>query len=375
MTNEQETLYMMALTRTPRLNVMNQHLLLEQFGSATQIYENQHDLRAVWPEAHENLKSALSGMEQQLVRAEQELSWAQSKRICVLTFNDERYPVRLHDCPDAPLVLYYRGNADLNVPHIVSMVGTRQCSEYGKELCRQYIKDLQRLCPDVMVTSGLAYGIDIHSHRAALQEGLPTVGVLAHGLDQIYPRLHKETAIEMLSQGGLLTEYMSGTAVDKMNFVARNRIVAGMADVTIVVESAAKGGSLITARIAADYNREVMAFPGRISDKASEGCNMLIAKGESHLLTSAQDTMDLLGWTTAQEQNRQRSKGIQTELFQNLTPEEQLVLKALGGSDGLAINQLSIDTNTSVGQLSALLFNMEMRGLVRMLNGGRYKAL
>lgn len=375
MTPEQEILCMIALTRTPRLNVLNQRALLEELGSASAIFENRKDLRAVCPSIHENLQTAILTMEQYLPRAEQELAWAQSKRISVLTFGDERYPARLRECPDAPLVIYYRGNADLNASHIISMVGTRKCTEYGKELCQQYLKEMRQLCPDVLVMSGLAYGIDIHSHRAALHEGLSTIGVLAHGLDQIYPRLHKETAIEMLDHGGLLTEYMYGTPVDKMNFVARNRIVAGMADATVVVESASKGGSLITARIAGDYNREVMAFPGRINDTNSAGCNQLIARGEAHLISSAQETMDILGWQSVAQMNGHRKQGIQTELFVNLSTEEQRIMQALNSNDGKAINQLSIETNIPIGQLSAILFNMEMRGLVRMLNGGRYKAV
>lgn len=370
--SDQEIIYSIALTRTPRLNVINQRLLLDELGSATAVFENRNDLKAVMPDASDMIQDLLRGMEVQLPRAEQELAWAKSKHIQAICLNDERYPSRLRQCTDAPTLIYYRGNADLNATHIISMVGTRQCTDYGKDLCQQFLSEMRQLCPDVLVMSGLAYGIDIHSHRAALKEGLKTIGVLAHGLDQIYPRLHKETAIEMLSHGGLLTEYMSGTAVDKMNFVARNRIVAGMADATIVVESAAKGGSLITARIANDYNREVCAFPGRIGDKASAGCNTLIRNDEAHLITSAQDMMDFLGWQTATEMAA-KHQTVQTELFLDLSPQEQVIMKYLDGTDGKSMNQLSILTSTPIGQLSAILFNMEMRGLVRLMNGGMYK--
>lgn len=372
--SDQEILYTMALTRTPRLNVINQRLLLDELGSATAIFENRNNLRAAMPNANDTLQSVLQGMEAQLPRAEQELAWAQSKHIQTICLNDECYPSRLRECQDAPMLIYYRGNANLNTTHIISMVGTRQCTDYGKDICKEFLREMRQLCPDVLVMSGLAYGIDINAHRAALQEGLQTIGVLAHGLDQIYPRLHKDTAIEMLSHGGLLTEYMSGTAADKMNFVARNRIVAGMADATVVVESAAKGGSLITARIANDYNREVFAFPGRINDKVSAGCNALIQNDEAHLITSAQDMMNFLGWQSATEVASKR-QAIQTELFLDLSPQEQAIIKVLDGHDGKAINQISIETNTPIGQLSALLFNMEIRGLVRLLNGGMYKKI
>lgn len=369
---DQEILYTMALTHTPRLNVINQRLLLDAAGSATAIFENRNDIKAILPDVSDTLQNVLLGMEAQLPKAEQELVWARSKRIQTICLNDENYPDRLRECQDAPLLIYYRGNANLNAVHVVSMVGTRQCTDYGKDLCKQFLRDLKKLCPDVLVMSGLAYGIDINAHRAALQEGLNTIGVLAHGLDQIYPRLHKDTAIQMMSQGGLLTEYMSGTPADKMNFVARNRIVAGMSDATIVVESASKGGSLITARIANDYNREVFAFPGRIGDKASAGCNDLIMNNEAHLISTAQDMMTLLGWQSAQEMSSRR-KAIQTELFQDLSPQEQAIMTVLESCDGKAINQISIETATPIGQLSALLFNMEMKGLVRLLSGGMYK--
>lgn len=369
---DQEILYTMALTRTPRLSVINQRLLLDELGSATAIFENRNNLAAAIPDANDTLQTILQGMEVQLARAEQELSWARQHHIQTICLHDEQYPARMRECQDAPLLIYYRGNADLNAAHIINMVGTRQCTDYGKDLCKQFLKELRQLRPDVLVVSGLAYGIDINAHRAALSEGFNTVGVLAHGLDQIYPRAHKDTAIEMLSHGGLLTEYMSGTAADKMNFVARNRIVAGMADAAVVVESAAKGGSLITARIANDYSREVFAFPGRIGDRASAGCNALIQNNEAHLISSAQDMMTFLGWQSVQEMQSKR-QAIQTELFLDLSPQEQAVMKCLDGTDGKAINQISIETGTSIGQLSALLFNMEMRGLVRLLNGGMYK--
>lgn len=366
---------MMALTKVPRVNVINQRLLLEAMGNATNLFENKDDLASVLPNLSAIAQKNLENMDEMMPRIEQEYEWAQSKHIKCLCINDAEYPARLRECPDAPLVLYYRGNADLNSVHIINMIGTRQCTEYGKDICRVFIEELSHSCPDCLIVSGLAYGIDINAHRNALQQEMLTVGVLAHGMDQIYPRLHQDTATKMLSQGGLLTEYMSGTSAEKMNFVARNRIVAGISDATIVVESAAKGGSLITADIAVDYGRDVFAFPGRIGDPKSAGCNALIHENKAHLVTSAQDVLDIMGWQTQSKSAEARQKPIQRELFVELSDEEQLVANSLHNTDGKAINQLSVELGLPIGQLSALLFGMEMRGIVKLMNGGMYRLL
>lgn len=184
----------------------------------------------------------------------------------------------MRECDDAPLALFYRGNADLNTLHIINIVGTRHATPYGQDICTRFLADLSALYPDTLIVSGLAYGIDIHAHRAALQNHFKTIGVLAHGLDRIYPAEHRKTAVSMLEQGGLLTEFTSGTNPDRQNFVKRNRIVAGMSDATVVIESAAKGGALITAELAESYHRDCFAFPGRCNDEYSIGCNNLIRK-------------------------------------------------------------------------------------------------
>lgn len=184
----------------------------------------------------------------------------------------------MRECDDAPLALFYRGNADLNTLHIINIVGTRHATPYGQDICTRFLADLSVLCPNTLIVSGLAYGIDIHAHRAALQNHFKTIGVLAHGLDRIYPAEHRKTAVSMLEQGGLLTEFTSGTNPDRQNFVKRNRIVAGMSDATVVIESAAKGGALITAELAESYHRDCFAFPGRCNDEYSIGCNNLIRK-------------------------------------------------------------------------------------------------
>ena len=371
---DQETLYMMALTQVPSLSLTNLHLLIQELGSASAIYENRKDLKQVLPSASKKFLDGMGDFCNYLKRAEEELEFCRKGKIRCLGLNDEDYPQRLKDCNDAPVLLYYRGSANLNSQHIVSMVGTRQITNYGKDLCRSFVRDLKQVCPDALVVSGLAYGVDVNCHRAALEQGLETVGVLAHGLDQIYPRHHRETAKQMVDQGGLLTEYMSNTIIDKRNFVQRNRIVAGVSDAVIVVESATKGGSLITAEIAQSYNRQVWAFPGRVFDTYSSGCNMLIFKNKASLLTNAEDFCLEMGWTDDVQHQKQLSEGIQQELFaDDYSAEEQAVLQALARDDSKQINVLAVETNIAIGELSSLLFSLEMKGAVQSLVGGRYK--
>ena len=371
---DQETLYMMALTQVPSLSLTNLHLLIDELGSASAIYENRKDLKQVLPSASPKFLDGMGDFCNYLKRAEEELEFCRKGKIRCLGLNDEDYPQRLKDCNDAPVLLYYRGSANLNSQHIVSMGGTRQITNYGKDLCHSFVRDLKQVCPDALVVSGLAYGVDVNCHWAALEQGLETVGVLAHGLDQIYPRHHRETAKQMVDQGGLLTEYMSNTIIDKRNFVQRNRIVAGVSDAVIVVESATKGGSLITAEIAQSYNRQVWAFPGRVFDTYSSGCNMLIFKNKASLLTNAEDFCLEMGWTDDVQHQKQLSEGIQQELFaDDYSAEEQAVLQALARDDSKQINVLAVETNIAIGELSSLLFSLEMKGAVQSLVGGRYK--
>ncbi len=274
-------------------------------------------------------------------------------------------------CNDAPLVLFYKGNANLNSRRIISVVGTRHCTEYGREICTSLTRDLSALAPDTVVVSGLAYGIDINAHRGALAAGLPTVAVLAHGLDSIYPAMHRTTAIKMLENGGLITEFSTRTVPEKQNFVRRNRIIAGLSDATIVVESASKGGSLITASVAESYDREVCAFPGRTGDVWSEGCNMLIMENKARMITSAESLVKALCWDC--DANPSAIKPAEPELFPQLSNEEQKIVDALEGSDGKQINLITVETNIPMARLMSVLFEMEMRGIVKSLNGARYK--
>jgi len=271
--SEEEQIYSIALTMVPGIGHIGAKHLIDGMNNAVDVFRLRKEIPERIPEVSQRVVDALD-CPQAVIRAEQEYEFIRKNRISCLTFHDEAYPSRLRECEDAPIVLFFKGNTDLNSLHILNMVGTRNATDYGTRICASFLRDLKTLCPDVLVVSGLAYGIDIHAHREALVNDLPTVGVLAHGLDRIYPYVHRKTAIDMLEKGGLLTEFLSGTNPDKHNFVSRNRIVAGMCDATVVIESAEKGGSLITAELAEGYHRDCFAFPGRINDEYSKGCNI-----------------------------------------------------------------------------------------------------
>lgn len=367
-----EIFYAMALTRLTNFNFQQALELYKAVGSAQQIYEHRDEIGDVVKEATPRLQEALKDWNEAMKRAEFELKFMQEHQIRALTPLDDDYPQRLNECADAPLVIYFRGNADLNQSKIVSIVGTRQCTQYGKDLIHRFMTDLRRMCPQVLIVSGLAYGIDICAHREALACGYETVGVLAHGLDQIYPYRHRDTAVQMLSHGGLLTEFMTQTNADKPNFVRRNRIVAGLADATIVIESKAKGGGLITAEIAQSYDRSVFAFPGAVGMSCSEGCNNLIRDNVAALISNADDFVRAMGWQDETKRKEALADGIERNLFPSLSPEESRIVKQLQQTNDLQLNILSVKTGIPIGQLTALLFQLEMKGVVKPLAGGMY---
>ena len=308
-------------------------------------------------------------------RAEVELKYMEEHKIRAYTLLDDDYPQRLLECADAPLVLYYIGNADLNQQKIISIVGTRQITNYGKDICRKFIRELHEMCPQILIVSGLAYGVDICAHRESLANGMNTLGVLAHGLNQIYPYHHRDTATMMVEHGGLLTEFMTQTNADKVNFVRRNRIVAGMSDSTIVIESAAKGGSLITAEIAQGYDRAVFAFPGNVNQPFSEGCNNLIRDNGAGLISNAEDFVKAMGWQNDAMLRQALTEGIERQLFPELSPEEQKIVSLLQQTNDLQLNILSVKTSIPINQITALLFQLEMKGVVKALAGGMYHLL
>ena len=370
-----EVIAAMTLMRINYFSLSGLTLMYRELGNAQTIIEHHANIRDIFPDASEKLVNGLRNIDEARARAEAELEFCQKHGIQPLPMNDEHYPARLRECDDAPLMLFYRGNADLNQQRVINIVGTRHCTAYGKDVISRFVRDLKALCPQLIIVSGLAYGVDINAHRAALENGYETVGVLAHGLDQIYPPRHRETAVKMISQGGLLTECFTQTNADKVNFVRRNRIVAGMSDACILVESAARGGGLITARLSRDYNRDVFAFPGRVGDEYSEGCNNLIRNNGAALITSAQDFVEAMGWITDAQLNEARQKGIERQLFPSLSPEEMQIVGALQKQNDQQINMLSVTSNLPVARLTAILFEMELKGVVKVLAGGTYHLL
>lgn len=306
-------------------------------------------------------------LDEALRKADAELRFIERNDIDVLFYTDPRFPKRLKMCNDSPLLLYSKGTADLNIQRVISIVGTRNATDYGKHLCRQLIEELQPY--NVLIVSGLAYGIDVCAHKECVKLGVPTIGVLGHGLDRLYPAQNKPTAEKMIENGGLLTEYPSGTLPDRENFPQRNRIVAGMTDATIVVEASIKGGALITAEIANSYNRDVFSYPGRIGDEFSEGCNFLIRHNKAALLTSGADLAYSLGW----EKDDEHKAPDQLTLAFDLSPDEQLIIQTIRQHNApLAIDQLTIKTNMPMSQLTMNLLNMEMQGYIRSLPGKTY---
>lgn len=347
-----------------------QRMLLEAAGSATEVFHLSKHIEELIPDSNDKARAVLASMEEQLSGAEREIAFAERKNIHILTINDDAYPYRLKQAEDAPTVLYYSGNADLNAKHIVSIVGTRNCTDYGKDLCRRFVADLKEAVPDLLVLSGLAYGIDVTAHQACLEHGIPTVGVLAHGLDIIYPQVHRTYANEMVCNGGLLSEYRSGTDMNKSLFVARNRIVAACADATVVIESKEKGGSLHTAHMALDYNRDVYAFPGRVTDKVSRGCLDLIYDNVARCICNAKQFLECQGWDSLKKTDE---NVVQTELFTELDETQLMIVSKMRGLDECTIEQLSAITALPVRLLSAHLTQMELSNVVAFSPGGKYR--
>ena len=315
------------------------------------------------------------GMNEALAQAEREWNWINAHGIRVWTLTDEDYPYRLRQCPDRPLVLYSKGNVHPSEGHIVSIVGTRRPTERGKELTNAFVRDLASRLDSLTIVSGGAYGIDIAAHRAALQYGVPTIIIPAHGLDRIYPFRHRPEAIASLERGGILTEFPSGTEPLAPYFVQRNRIVAGLADAVVVVESRDKGGSLITARMASDYNRELFAFPGRPDDISSAGCNQLIQSSKAQLITSADDLIETMQWkTTTVSHHPADTQTTMVGLLDDLTPDQQILLSKLNeAEEGLHINLLVMETERAYSDVSSDLVSLELQGLIRSLPGGIYR--
>jgi len=338
--------------------------LLAHFGSAELVFKaNFADLMAI-PGFREPVARRLLA-QNVLKQAETQLKFTERYGIRVFSYTDNGYPRRLRNCPDAPVVLYFKGKADLNHSRVISVVGTRRATDYGRQLCRVLCEELAVY--DVLVISGLAYGIDIAAHQECLRYGMPTIGVLAHGLDRIYPPIHKPIATKMLETGGLLTEFPVYTEPLRGHFPQRNRIIAGMADATIVVEAIKKGGALITAELAGSYDRDVYAFPGRVGDRSSQGCNALIRSNKAAMITSAEDLIFEMGW-----EKQGLDKSIERpELFANITDEERRIVELLKEGP-MHIDELTVISQFSQGMLAMYLLELEMRGLLVSMPGKYY---
>lgn len=301
--------------------------------------------------------------------AEAEMKFIEQEGIKASYFMDADYPEKLKHCIDGPVVLFSSGNINLHGRKIVSVVGTRQITSYGVDFCRKLIEDLAPLNP--VIVSGFAYGVDIVAHQAALDNNLQTIGILAHGLNQIYPKVHKKYMAKMEENGGFMTEFWSSSNPDRENFLKRNRIIAGMAEATVVIESADRGGSLVTANLANDYNRDVFAIPGRITDKYSQGCNNLIKSQRANLLTDAADMIYMLNW----ELEEKKHKPVQKQLFVSLEDDEQKVYDYLQKKGKELMDIIALECELPVYKISSLLLNMELKGVIRPLPGKLFEAI
>ncbi len=371
---EQTASLTIALLAAGKLSLHDAVTLYEAAGSACGVMEHRMDIRAVVPDAADSLAELLKGdLSAYVGRAEEELEWCAEKGVKVLAYADKAYPCRLRNCHDAPLALFVRGECDLNTAHIINIVGTRQCTPYGRDVTESIVRDLKTLCPDVVIVSGLAYGIDIAAHRAALRNGIATVGVVAHGQDRLYPQLHRTEANKMVTGGGaVVTEYCRGTRPEARNFLQRNRLIAGMCDATVVVESAAHGGGLVTARLAQDYGREVFAIPGPVNAEYSKGCNNLVRDNKAALITSADDMVSAMMWQDAAKADKARKQGIERTLFPELTADEQRIVDALKQHGDSQTNVLVMHTGLPISTIVSQLFSLEMKGVVTSLSGNAF---
>lgn len=359
-----------ALSLIRGLGVKTLKALLAAVGDAQSLMGESIDVLSKLPDMTESLLEGFRGRDKVLARADAELEFMSKYDVVGLTYLDSRYPERLKKCDDAPSVIYVKGCVDFNRAKMLSIVGTRKSTEEGKMLCERIVGELAQKCGDVVVVSGLAYGMDVCAHRAALRNDLPTIGVLAHGLDTLYPSAHRNTAIQMLQKGALVTEYVSGVSPEAPNFVSRNRIVAGMTQGTLVVESRVKGGSLITARMAKEYGRTVMAVPGFPGMMGSEGCNGLIKRDGAMLVESADDVIRALGWNVSREK---RGETQSESLFgKSQSAEAQMIYKALLVENDQTASELSRVCNMEVSKVNVELFGMEIDGIVKALPGGKY---
>ena len=365
---ENDLLYKIALSLIPGIGCVTAKTLIAYTGSAESVFSEKEkalrEIPGIGTILAKNIKTA-----NVLPRADIEIEFLSKNKIYALFYLDENYPQRLHSCPDAPIILFVKGKPDLNHRKILSIVGTRHATEYGRQTVDYFISGLAERGYPVLIVSGLAYGIDIHAHKAALKAGLPTTGVLGHGLDMVYPSVHTSIAKEMEEQGGgLISDFLSNSLIDRKNFLKRNRIIAGLSDATIVVESAKKGGALVTAEIASSYNRDVFAFPGRRGDIYSEGCNFLIKSNKAALIETVGDLEYAMDWSS-----ESKPDAIQPRLFDDLAPDEKIIVDLLKSEGETAIDLICMKSGIPMNKVSPTLLNLEFAGIIKGLPGKVYK--
>lgn len=362
MKDPDELLYFIALTQVPQIGSVHARILLENFGTAGEIFRAKRSLLEKI-EGIGSIRAKNISNFKDLRKAEKELVFIEKYRISPLMFHQDEYPKRLKQCADPPVILFYRGNADLNAEKIISIVGTRKQTEYGRYLVEQYLEAWKN--QGILIISGLAYGIDQIAHKNSLRFGLPTVGVLANGLDTIYPSSNTLLAREMISNGGLITEFLSGTKPDKQNFPRRNRIVAGMCDALLVVETDIKGGSMITAEIAGGYNREIFAIPGRVHDRKSAGCNSLIRDNKARLSASPEDLIEFMNWDIAPRMAQQY-------IFPELGKDASVLLRLLQEQGAVHVDRLHSISGLMRSSFHSALLNLELEGIIEQIPGKYY---
>lgn len=368
---EQEILCRLALIQIPGIGDLFAKLLTEYFKGAKHLFASSRKELSLIPGVGSFLLGNLTSSKIKndvFARADKELRFTEKYNIKIMFYDEQNYPEKLKGIDDAPFILFYKGTDVLQTPKILSVVGTRKATGYGEDITRKITEDLKN--EDILIVSGLAYGIDTFAHKFAIENGMATVGVLAHGLDRVYPYKNKRLAEKMLENGGLLTEFFSETNPDRENFPKRNRIVAGIANATVVIEATVKGGALITARIANSYSRDVLAVPGRAIDFYSEGCNWIIKNEQAGLIESGDDILKALNWTEVPEIFDNKN---QLELFTDLSNEEKAVLDILKNKGTANKERLALQLNLKLSALSGTLFNMEMNGVIKALPGNNYQ--
>jgi DNA processing protein len=368
-----ELLYQLSLTLIPNIGPVQAKILLQHYNAEEIFHAKRSYLEKI--EGIGTIRAASIASFKDFTKGEEEIKFIEKYKIKTLFITDKDYPRRLLNCYDSPTLLYYKGDADLNASKTIAIIGTRSHTDYAKQVTEKLVKDLS--AQHVTITSGLAFGVDAIAHKAAVKNNLPTIGVLGHGLDQIYPAEHAGLAKDMIKHGGgLLTEFRSNTKPDKHNFPTRNRVVAGMSDATIVIETGLKGGSMITAELANGYNKDVFAFPGKVTDTKSSGCNYLIKNNKAMLLTDAEELVEIMGWEEKKSQSfdmlRTNSK-FQKQLFIELTNEEKIIIDILNEKETAHIDEINLKSGLSSSAVAAAILNLELQNVMVSLPGKLYR--